>query len=312
MLRTILFLLATLLALPIISWYSDAPLRPEQWVLLQNLGWIMLGVALICFVVSEITGNYSQVDKLWSLVPILYVWYAAFTAGLTPRLTLMAVLVSLWGARLTFNFARRGGYQWPPWAGEEDYRWSVLRQTPLLSRPWAFRLFNLFFISLYQNTLILLFTLPIVAAWQGDGNLQAADWLLALVFVGLLVLETVADQQQYDYQTEKHRKIAAGEPLAGIYAAGFTHTGLWARMRHPNYAAEQAIWICFYCFSIPATGRWLNWSLAGAILLVLLFMGSSDFSEKISAGKYPAYTDYQKRTPRFFPRLGGGGWQRGG
>jgi hypothetical protein len=29
MLRTILFLLATLLALPIISWYSDAPLRPE-------------------------------------------------------------------------------------------------------------------------------------------------------------------------------------------------------------------------------------------------------------------------------------------
>jgi steroid 5-alpha reductase family enzyme len=47
----------------------------------------------------------------------------------------------------------------------------------------------------------------------------------------------------------------------------------------------------------------VNWSLAGAVLLMLLFLGSSDFSEKISAGKYPAYADYQKRVGRFFPKL---------
>jgi steroid 5-alpha reductase family enzyme len=303
MLRTILFLITTLIALPIVSWYADEPLRPEQWDVLRTLGWIMLGVALTCFVVSERTGNYSQVDKLWSIIPILYVWVAVYAADFAPRLTLMAVLATLWGARLTFNFARRGGYQWPPWAGEEDYRWSILRQTPLLQNPRAFRLFNLFFISLYQNTLILLFTLPIVAAWQGDGELQIADWLLAAVFVGLLGIETVADQQQYDFQTEKYRRIAAGEPLDGMYAQGFVSTGLWARMRHPNYAAEQAIWICFYCFSIVATGSRLNWSLTGAILLVLLFLGSSDFSEKISAGKYPAYQDYQRKVPRFLPKI---------
>lgn len=29
----------------------------------------------------------------------------------------MAVLVTLWGARLTYNFARKGGY-----TGMEDYR----------------------------------------------------------------------------------------------------------------------------------------------------------------------------------------------
>ena len=32
-----------------------------------------------------------------------------------------------------------------------------------------------------------------------------------------------------------------------------------------------------------------------AILLMLLFLGSADFAEKISSGKYPAYADYQKR-----------------
>ena len=49
--------------------------------------------------------------------------------------------------------------------------------------------------------------------------------------------------------------------------------------------------------------RWVNWSLAGGLLLVLLFLGSSDFSEKISAGKYPDYEGYQKRVPRFIPGL---------
>ena len=55
----------------------------------------------------------------------------------------MAVLVTAWGARLTFNFARKGGY-----TGMEDYRWAVLRGR---MKPWQFQLFNLFFIVLYQN-----------------------------------------------------------------------------------------------------------------------------------------------------------------
>lgn len=34
----------------------------------------------------------------------------------------MAILVNLWGIRLTLNFARKGGYSWKFWEGEEDYR----------------------------------------------------------------------------------------------------------------------------------------------------------------------------------------------
>jgi len=80
-------------------------------------------------------------------------------------------------------------------------------------------------------------------------------------------------------------------------------TGLWRFSRHPNYFAEQAIWVCFYLFSVSASGQWLNWSIAGSLLLILLFIGSSTFSEEISAGKYPAYADYQKHVPRFLPFL---------
>ena len=64
---------------------------------------------------------------------------------------------------------------------------------------------------------------------------------------------------------------------------------------------EQLIWIVFYFFSVLATGDWINWSIAGCILLVILFKGSSDFSENISAEKYADYKEYQRKVPRFIP-----------
>lgn len=301
MLRTILILLGTLLLIPISAIYFDRPLSTLQWLVLNNLFVIYLVVALACFVVSEFSRNYSQVDKLWSIMPIVYTWYVAYAYHFDARLTLMAVTVTIWGARLTFNFGRKGGYSLIPWKGGEDYRWEVLRKQPLLSSRWAWAAFNLFFISFYQQGLILLFTLPSLIAIEGVGvPLGWPDYLVAFVIIGLVGMETVADQQQYNFQTEKYRRIKNGEPL-GEYAHGFVRTGLWSKSRHPNFAAEQLIWFVFYFFSVAATGRLLNWTLAGSILLMLLFLGSSDFTEKISAGKYPEYSDYQKRVKRFLP-----------
>jgi steroid 5-alpha reductase family enzyme len=303
MLRTILFLIGTLIALPVIAWHYDSQLNTEQWTVLMALAQGALVAALLCFAVSTLSKNYSQVDKLWSLLPIGYTWYVAWSAGMSPRLVLMAVLATLWGLRLTYNFARRGGYHLLFWKGDEDYRWGVLRQQGKFKNPWIWALFNLFFISLYQNTLILLFTLPTLVAWQGsDQTLGWADGFLTLAFLILLYLETRADQQQYEFQEEKYRRIREGLPL-GTYEKGFCDTGLWGKVRHPNYAAEQAIWLVFYLFSVAATGRWVNWSMTGVILLMLLFIGSSDFSEKISAEKYPAYKGYQQDRPRFWPRF---------
>jgi steroid 5-alpha reductase family enzyme len=54
---------------------------------------------------------------------------------------------------------------------------------------------------------------------------------------------------------------------------------------------------------VVATGQWFNWSIGGAILLLLLFRGSADFSEEISASKYPKYLEYQENVPRFIPNI---------
>lgn len=298
--KTVLALLVTIIVIPILAFTMDVPVIDFQKDILTNLVIVYLAAALLCFVVSAISGNYSQVDKMWSLIPIVYVWMVAFHSGFEARLVLMALLVTAWGLRLTYNFSRRGGYSWKFWTGTEDYRWAVLQAKPEFAARWKWTLFNLFFISLYQMGLILLFTLPAVRSMDGL-PLAWADYLLATLGIFIIVIETIADQQQWNFHKEKRKAIEAGGEVPEKYRKGFVHTGLWGLMRHPNYAAEQAIWIVFYFFSVAATGLWLNWSIMGTILLVLLFWGSSNFSESISKGKYPEYADYIKQVPRFVP-----------
>lgn len=95
---------------------------------------IMLLTVLVCFVVGELTRNFSQVDKLWSLMPIVYSWLTVSAFPASPRIWLMAILVTIWGLRLSYNFYRKGGYHIIPWKGEEDYRWIRVRQK--LKKPF--------------------------------------------------------------------------------------------------------------------------------------------------------------------------------
>jgi steroid 5-alpha reductase family enzyme len=274
---------------------------------LEQLGatWliIMLSAGVICFLVSEITGNYSQVDKLWSLLPVIYslVTINYFTS---PRLWIMCLLVIIWGLRLSYNFYRKGGYNIIPWKGEEDYRWKILRQHPKLKGRIRFGLFNLFFISFYQNFLIFLFSSPLlIAAKYNDFPLTRIDIAAASLMLLFIITETAADNQQYRFHRLKRQKDGTEGLFTRSLKNGFLSEGLWQYVRHPNFVSEQAIWICFYIFGAAASGHWINWTLAGSFLLVLLFVGSSEMTERISSSKYPGYSEYKKEVPRFLPRI---------
>jgi steroid 5-alpha reductase family enzyme len=295
-------LITTLLIVPVISYFFGTPLNETEWLALKTVLYINLGVIIYCFVVGELTDNKSQVDKLWSLIPLAYAWVIADFGNYSPRLILMSVLVTIWGLRLTYNFSRHGAFTIRFWEGTEDYRWQVLRSKPEFQAKWKWTLFNLFFISGYQNILILLFTLPILVALQfNDTPLGLIDYIATALMLFFIGYETVADNQQRRFQNKKYELINNNEPLVEPYNKGFLDSGLWALSRHPNYFAEQSIWISFYLFSVSASGQWINWSIAGCLLLIVLFQGSSDFSEEISKSKYPEYSDYQKRVSRFFP-----------
>lgn len=253
---------------------------------------LVAGAACVfAWTASLITGDTSWVDRLWSIVPVLYVWVFAIAARLVDvRLDVMAALVTIWGIRLTFNFARKGGY-----TGVEDYRWQVLRD---VMRPWQFQVFNLFFIVLYQNFLLVLITLPAYSAYQHRATpWGATDVVLTALFLLCTLGETVADQQQWDFQTWKHHEIAAGR----LPRERFVTTGLFRLSRHPNYFFEVAQWWLLFFIGAAAARDPLQWTIVGPLLLSALFLGSTNFTEKISKSHYPEYALYQRRVSPVVP-----------
>jgi len=254
---------------------------------IQNLItiWIVImgSISILCFIVSEVTRNYSQTDKLWSLMPIIYTWISVDSFP-SPRAFLMAALVTIWGMRLSYNFYRKGGYNIIPWKGVEDYRWKVMRENPVLNGRIRFGLFNLFFISFYQNILILLISTPILlAAINQNKSLTIIDLFAALFMLIFIITETIADNQLFRFHQEKQKKVKEEVLYSESIKKGFMTQGAWKYVRHPNFASEQLIWISFYLFGVAASGQWINYTLAGPLLLVLLFAGSSRLTESISS-----------------------------
>jgi steroid 5-alpha reductase family enzyme len=255
---------------------------------------IVLIAAASCafaWIASLATGDTSWVDRMWSIVPVLYVWVFATRAHLeNARLDVVAVLVTVWGVRLTYNFARKGGY-----SGVEDYRWAVLRSS---MSPWQFQLFNLFFIVSYQNALLVLITLPAWTAFQHRSTpFGAMDLLLTLLFLLFTVGETIADQQQWNFHEWKSAEVRAGRTPS----PRFLQSGLFRFSRHPNYFFELAQWWVVFLFGAVAARSVLEWTVIGPFLLTLLFVGSTRFTEKISLSHYSEYELFQRSTSAVIP-----------
>ena len=137
---TAILLFLSFIAIVYFIYQSGLSLSVQQESALITLVYIALGSILYCIIASELTGNYSQVDRLWSLMPVVYGWVIAYYDHFEFRSLLCATLVTLWGLRLSYNFALKGGYDWVPWKGEEDYRWAYLRKDGAFSNRWVWML----------------------------------------------------------------------------------------------------------------------------------------------------------------------------
>lgn len=145
----------------------------------------------------------------------------------------------------------------------------------------------------------MLIALPAWAAYQHRGAaLGIVDGVATVLFLVLLFGEFVAEQQQWNFCQAKKARQAAGE----TEPKGFIDTGLRAWSRHPNFFCEVSQWWVLVLFPIAASGTVVQPTAIGAFLLTLLFLGSSWFTESITASKYPAYADYRRGVPELLPR----------
>jgi len=214
-------------------------------------------------------------------------------------MALIAALSWVWGSRLTYNFYRKGGYAW----NGEDYRWKIIQNGV---HPILFQIINVVFIAFIQNVLLASIVSPVYVAWTASYDarnrmttpLNAIDVLAGMLALTWLIIEAIADQQQWNFQTAKYAAINSGKRLAGPFAKGFIDSGLFRYSRHPNFFAEQCFWWSMCLFATAATGKWIGWWMGGAAALTVLFQASTSLTEKITAEKYPKYKDYQKTTSR--------------
>lgn len=110
-----------------------------------------------------------------------------------------------------------------------------------------------------------------------------------------------------DYQQAKKQYLKTAKVPPSYHQKdldrGFVVTGLWSWSRHPNFAAEQSIWVVLYQWGCWTSDVMYNWTFIGAMSLLVLFQGSTWLTELITSGKYPEYKEYQRRVSKFLPSL---------
>ena len=263
--------------------------EPDFWIAFGLTG----AAALYAFFYGLFTRNYSTVDRIWSLMPGIYVLIWLPGALHSTRFLVAGFLVLAWCVRLTWNFAIKGGYARKDgrFVGE-DYRWEVLRQR--IPNRVAFEFFNFFFVSYYQLAQVFAFSVPLYILGKISAPLGPWDFVLFFSQALLLTLEATADVQQFRYYRKRGTADDARMNL------GFNTYGLWRFSRHPNYVCEMGQWVVVSLYPLAAGAGWWPAGL-GAAALVILFAGSTSMAEGITGGKYAAYADWKKATPAWLP-----------
>jgi len=294
-------------------------------------------ITLALYILSDISGNASQVDRLWTFLPTIYAGYFALlplwpqsspvfllpyvpadvdpkvTGDFSARAVLMFGLTLIWTSRLTYNTYRKGLFTWKA----EDYRWEVLRNTV---PTWLFKVTNLIFIAIIQNILLFTLAIPVLTAvHQPHTSLSTSDYLLLFIGVAVHIIEFIADNQHQSFHKYKRSGLVDPNEWAGARIQwtpadakrGFITRGLWAWSRHPNFACEQLCWIIINLFPIlhSLPSRFTEdrsyvtaiWALAPSLAHCFLFFNSTIFTESITSSKYAGYAAYQQRVSMFVP-----------
>jgi len=240
----------------------------------------------VIFIFSRVHRNSSFYDAYWSVIPPLLAIYWAATAipGIAPaRQWLVFVLVLLWAARLTWNWASH-------WSGldHEDWRYGPLRDK---AGPLAV-VVDLVAIHLIPTVQVFAGCLPLYAAMHlGVAPLGWLDGLAAIITLGAICIETIADMQL-------HRFLATRQPGQII------DSGLWRWSRHPNYFGELSFWWGLALFGLAAwpDGWW--WQFTGAVLMTAMFaFASIPMMDKRSLERRPEYAGHMKKVSTLVPWL---------
>ncbi|MFW0793419.1 DUF1295 domain-containing protein [Gordonia sp. CPCC 205515] len=240
---------------------------------------VLQGVTLL---VGQRIGRYNVVDVIWGLG---FVGIAVVALVLGPgdgfRRWLVAVLVAIWGLRLSWHV-------WRKTAGKgEDPRYEEMLEKRGGGLGVVVRK-----VFVTQGAAQWFVSLPIqVSAVVGPTH--GVGVVVLIVGVGLWVLgftfEAVGDAQLRRFKADPANK---GEIM---------DRGLWAWTRHPNYFGDSSVWWGVWLIAASAWPGVLT-ILSPAVMTYFLVYATGARLLERSMSKRPGYPEYQQRTSYFLPR----------
>ena len=225
---------------------------------------------------ARVRDRFDTVDIAWGLGFAVIAWVVELRQpnGLS---LLLALMVTVWGLRLSLHIWQRTGFRKDDWRYEEiAKRWE--------GDTWVRAYFSLF---LLQGFLIWLISLPIQLAGASTGG----SWLTGLglmLWLAGFVMEVVADRQLQSYlRQDKRPKVL--------------DTGLWHYSRHPNYFGELLQWWAIGLMAVPVSYGWVG--LIGPLVLtyLIVFVSGVPPIERRHM-KDPDYVKYRQRTSMLIPK----------
>ncbi|NLG27960.1 MAG: DUF1295 domain-containing protein [Chloroflexi bacterium] len=246
-----------------------------------------LGAALILVLMTALwllslrLKNASIVDIFWGTGFVVTNWlYFALTPDGDPaRKWLGAVLVTIWGLRLSVYILSRN-------AGKpEDYRYAKWRAEN--GSAWWWRSYLKVF--LLQGLLMWIISAPLLAAQIGrKAGLIWLDYVGAALWLFGFFFEAMGDWQMARFKANPANK---GKLL---------DRGVWRYTRHPNYFGDSTQWWGFYLLAVAGGGWWTIWAPIIMTGLLLRVSGVALLEKTLKETK-PGYKEYVESTSPFIP-----------
>lgn len=253
-----------------------------SYMLIPGDMWLKLLLAdviatVFTFIFSVIFGNASVYDPYWSVQPIVILYAMLALGSFTLPKLLLLIAVSLWGIRLTANWA----YTFMG-LGHQDWRYTMLKEKCGIFYP----IINFIGIHMVPTLVVYAATLPAAFVMESDAGFSPLSLIGFAVSVFAVLLQGVADIEMHKYR--KNRTTT------------FIESGLWKYSRHPNYLAEILMWWGIALFTVATLGFDPVY-LIGAVLNTLLFLFVSIPLADGRQSRKPGFEEYKRRTRMLLP-----------
>jgi steroid 5-alpha reductase family enzyme len=242
-------------------------------------GELIIAMMTALWVLSLVLKNSSIVDIFWGTGFVLINLAAYFYSQQSTQQSLLTIIVTLWGLRLSIHiFLRNHGkpedFRYAQWRKEQGARW------------WWISFFKVF---LLQGVMMLIIASPLLAV-QTVANVSS---FTVVNVIGIVVwalgffFEAVGDYQLARFKSDPQHQ---GKLLT---------SGLWRYSRHPNYFGDTMQWWGFYILA-AASGYW--WTIFSPVIMTLLLLRVSGVTllEKTMKTR-PGYEEYIRTTNAFIP-----------